>query len=91
MGTTDDTDSAENAEKSENERRCGHRLRSTGKPHLLHEELTGVIRQTAFAVHRYFGCGFLEKAYENALAKRLRKQGRVVASQAVLRVKRVVR
>lgn len=45
------------------------------KPHLLHEELTARIRQTAFDVHSYFGNGFLEKVYENALASRLKKQG----------------
>ncbi len=33
-------------------------------PRLLYQELTGVIRQTAFEVHRYFGPGFLEKVYK---------------------------
>jgi GxxExxY protein len=42
---------------------------------LLHEELTGTVRQTAFEVHRYLGPGFLEKVYENALLNRLRKKG----------------
>lgn len=42
---------------------------------LLHEELTGVIRQTAFETHKYFGHGFLEKVYVNALANRLRRKG----------------
>jgi GxxExxY protein len=42
---------------------------------LLHEDLTGVIRQTAFETHQYFGSGFLEKVYTNALAHRLRKKG----------------
>jgi len=43
----------------------------TGPIELIHEELTAVIRQTAFEIHRYFGPGFLEKVYENALANRL--------------------
>ena len=42
---------------------------------LLHEELTKSIRQTAFEVHRYFGGGFLEAVYRNALRGRLRNQG----------------
>ena len=46
----------------------------TGVP-LLHEELSGLVRQTAFEVHQYFGPGFLEKVYANALAHRLLKKG----------------
>jgi GxxExxY protein len=42
---------------------------------LLYEHLTGEIRKTAFAVHCYFGRGFLEKVYANALANRLRARG----------------
>lgn len=42
---------------------------------LLHEDLTKSVRQTAFEVHRYFGGGFLEAVYRNALRNRLRKQG----------------
>ena len=42
---------------------------------LLHEDLTKSIRQTAFEVHRYFGGGFLEAVYRNALRNRLCKQG----------------
>jgi GxxExxY protein len=56
------------------------------KPSLLYEELTGVIRQNAFDVHRYFGSGFLEKVYENALANRLQKQGIQVQTQVALSV-----
>lgn len=44
-------------------------------PRLVHEDLTGIIRHTAFEVHRYFGYGFLEKVYKNALVNRLGKQG----------------
>jgi GxxExxY protein len=48
---------------------------------LKHEEVTGRIRQVAFETHRYFGDGFLEKVYENALARRLRKEGFQVGQQ----------
>ena len=34
---------------------------------LLHQELTGKIRQVAFETHCWFRNGFLEKVYENAL------------------------
>ena len=54
---------------------------------LLHEELTGVLRQTAFETHRYFGPGFLEKVYENALVNRLRKKGLEVKPQQGLCVR----
>lgn len=42
---------------------------------LLQADLTGRIRQTAYEIHCYLGCGFLEKVYRNALTHRLRKQG----------------
>ena len=52
---------------------------------LLHEELSGFVRQTAFEVHQYFGPGFLEKVHANALAHRLRKKGvEVQQGQALL-------
>ena len=54
---------------------------------LVHEELTGVVRQTAFETHVYFGKGFLEKVYENALANRLRKKGLDVAQQSATHVR----
>jgi GxxExxY protein len=54
---------------------------------LLFEELSGTIRQTAFEVHRYFGSGFLEKVYENALSHRLRKKGHIVVQQKALLVR----
>ena len=56
------------------------------RPELLEEELTGAIRQTGYDVHRYFGNGFLEKVYENALAHRLRKKGYDVQQQFRLKV-----
>ena len=34
-----------------------------------------VVRETGFAVHRYFGTGFREKVYERALTHRLVKAG----------------
>lgn len=45
------------------------------RPTLLFEQRTGLIRQTAFEIHVYFGPGFLEKVYQNALLHRLRLQG----------------
>ncbi len=52
---------------------------------LMHEEITGRIRQTAYEIHCYLGCGFLEKVYRNALTHRLRKQGmRVEPEKAIL-------
>ncbi len=59
---------------------------TTQLPELMHEDLTGAIRQTAFEVHRYFGNGFLEKIYEGALENRLRKKGHSVARQVPLEV-----
>jgi len=38
-------------------------------------EICAIVRETAFAVHRYLGHGHLEKVYENSLAGRLRKRG----------------
>lgn len=54
---------------------------------LLHQELTGKIRQIAFEMHNYFGSGFLEKVYENSLAHRLRKAGLKVDQQIPIAVK----
>lgn len=54
---------------------------------LVHGELTGVVRQTAFETHVYFGKGFLEKVYENALANRLRKKGLNVVQQFAIPVR----
>jgi GxxExxY protein len=56
------------------------------RPELLEEELTGTIRQTAYDVHRYFGNGFLEKVYENALAHRLHEKGLDVRQQFPVKV-----
>ncbi len=38
-------------------------------------KLADVIRESSFAIHKYFRHGHLEKVYENSLAHRLRKLG----------------
>ena len=40
-----------------------------------------MVRETAFAIHKYHKHGHLEKVYENALAHRLRKLGLDVKQQ----------
>ena len=45
------------------------------------KRICDVIRQTSYQVHLYFGTGFLEKVYENALKHRLEKIGVKVAQQ----------
>lgn len=42
---------------------------------LLHKELTDRILKAAFAVHGDLGCGFLEKAYQEALAIQMEEMG----------------
>ncbi len=49
-------------------------------------ELCDVVRQTAYAIHVYHGLGHLEKVYENALARRLRKLGLDVKQPHPLKV-----
>jgi GxxExxY protein len=49
-------------------------------------ELSDVVRETGFAIHRYHKHGHLEKVYENALAHRLRKLGIDVKQQHPLKV-----
>lgn len=53
---------------------------------LLYEDLSEKIRQAAFDVHRYFGNGFLEKVYENALVYKLQKSGIQCEQQIQLKV-----
>ena len=48
--------------------------------------LCDLVRQTAYAIHKYHGNGHLEKVYENALVHRLRKRGIEVAQQHPLTV-----
>ena len=45
------------------------------------------IRETAFAVHRFFGPGHFEKVYENALVNRLTKAGVELEQQVPITVK----
>lgn len=49
-------------------------------------QLCDVVRETAYAIHRYHGHGHLEKVYENALAHRLRKLGLDVKQQPPIKV-----
>ena len=49
-------------------------------------KLCNQIRETAYAIHKYHGTGYLEKVYENALAHRLRKSGLDVKQQHQLNV-----
>ena len=45
------------------------------------------IREIAYAIHRYFGHGYLEKVYENALLNRLLKAGISVEQQVPITVR----
>jgi GxxExxY protein len=49
-------------------------------------ELCDLIRETCFAIHKYFGPGFREKVYERALAHRLGKAQLAVDIQSRVRV-----
>ena len=49
-------------------------------------QLCDIVREIAFAIHRYHGPGHLEKIYENALVNRLRKQGLRVEQQVATQV-----
>ena len=49
-------------------------------------QLCDIVRETAFAIHKYHKHGHLEKVYENALAHRLRKLGFDVKQQFPLTV-----
>ena len=53
---------------------------------LLYEDLTEIIRQAAYEVHKYFGTGFLEKVYENALKYKLEKKGLQISQQCQIPV-----
>jgi GxxExxY protein len=50
-------------------------------------QLVDQIRETAFAVHRFFGPGHFEKVYENALVNRLTKAGFELKQQVPICVK----
>src|SRR5438445_4117704 len=49
-------------------------------------QLCDLVRETAFAIHKYHKHGHLEKVYENALVHRLRKLGLDVKQQFPLTV-----
>jgi GxxExxY protein len=53
---------------------------------LLYEDITEKIRQASFEVHKYFGNGFLEKVYENALAYKIRTLNMVCTQQKPVNV-----
>ncbi|GEM_PF-115509 len=50
-------------------------------------QLSDVVRQTGYEIHRYLGPGHLEKVYENALGHRLREKGLDVKQQHPLTVR----
>jgi hypothetical protein len=43
--------------------------------------LSDQVRQTAYEIHAYHGHGHLEKIYENALAHKLRKAAKSLATE----------
>ncbi len=49
-------------------------------------DLCDLVRNIAYAVHKYHGNGHLEKIYENALFHRLNKEGLKVEQQYPLKV-----
>ena len=49
-------------------------------------QLCDIVRETAYAIHRYHGPGHLEKIYENALVNRLQKFGLLVEQQVAMKV-----
>ena len=49
--------------------------------------LCDLVRETAYAIHRYLGPGHFEKVYENALVNRLRRQGVSIEHQYPLAVR----
>ena len=49
-------------------------------------QICDIVRETAFAIHRYHGPGHLERICESALVHRLRKQGLSVEQQVSLKV-----
>ncbi len=50
-------------------------------------QLTDQIRETAYAIHRFFRPGHFEKLYENALINRLKKAGIRFQQQAPITVR----
>ena len=52
----------------------------------LHGELTYTILNTAFEVHNYLGCGFVEKAYYNVLIRELRIRKIIYENQKAIQI-----
>jgi len=50
------------------------------------KNLTEIIRETSYELHRYLSQGHLEKIYENSLRNRLRKKGILTEQQIPLKV-----
>jgi len=44
-------------------------------------DLSDIVRETSYSIHRYLRSGHLEKIYENCLAHRLRKRGVTLRQQ----------
>jgi GxxExxY protein len=53
---------------------------------MLHEEITSDVINAFYHVYNILGYGFLEKVYENALAKELAKRGHSVKQQVPIQV-----
>ena len=53
---------------------------------MLHEEITSDIINAFYHVYNTLGYGFLEKVYENALAKELAKRGHAIKQQVPIQV-----
>ncbi len=53
---------------------------------MLYKNLTGQIIESFYKVYNTLGYGFLEKVYENALQKELRKQGCKCSTQLPIKV-----
>ena len=53
---------------------------------MLHESLTSDILNAFYQVYNTLGYGFLEKVYENALAKELVQRGHQIKQQAPIQV-----
>ncbi len=53
---------------------------------MLHKELTEVIIKSFYKVYNTMGYGFLEKVYENALAKEIKKAGLDCVQQKQIKV-----
>ena len=59
----------------------------TGRANKMkHEELTGTIINSAYAVHTTLGFGFLESVYQNALIIELKKAGLEAEKEQPIRV-----